>query len=664
MHKSKENPNGTFSIGKTWNLDDLTAIESFTGPPATPQNREWAGDTGFTVTLGKPYFWNAQSDKEKKFFIASLLKIYGKYTGGRAPELSGFDSRELEQVTGGGRRPPPAQRPPMSESLQASSRHMDQQPTQPIPSRSIMSDQGAASTSNLSVASAGSGYPQSTSSPAARRAPFLPNGGASPSGSMDSSLSQNQAALRALSGANNKSQESVAASSFANRSDDASSLPPRSRNGMAGGPGSFGGGGSRYDTPDSMPPSSPQPPLQPQDERPPERRRPPMDPLRPQGLADRDLVPAPLMSPGMRREPVAPPPRSMDRMSPRKPSGSQFGDSGSFKDRPITPGSFKDRPVTPAAEMTPPLAAPPMSDNTGDGSTPRHGSFSTMSSAAAAASTAGPEPPAEVSPITPTAADQEEEARPGLGPMIKSKKSRGEIAGAFWKAASAANAFKPRPGGAGDRLRLAAQSKPAEDSSDGITGVFQPPPKPKAEEPEKPAEDPAERANPEVPSVKVTLPNSSRPSSLQQINTKVEPQTSQPEEKRSQEIVKDEEIRKSIISGNDAKYLSALGVDPSILDNRSTDFTKWLDFFGWVPGEKMRSRHMDEMKIDIDREINKAQAGGWLSRFREEDDRVDAIKRGIDVGIAECEELDNLLTLYSVELSVGLSTSNIRCRGS
>lgn len=389
-----------------------------------------------------------------------------------------------------------------------------------------------------------------------------------------------------------------------------------------------------------------------------------MDPLRPQGLADRDLVPAPLMSPGMRREPVAPPPRSMDRMSPRKPSGSQFGDSGSFKDRPITPGSFKDRPVTPAAEMTPPLAAPPMSDNTGDGSTPRHGSFSTMSSAAAAASTAGPEPPAEVSPITPTAADQEEEARPGLGPMIKSKKSRGEIAGAFWKAASAANAFKPRPGGAGDRLRLAAQSKPAEDSSDGITGVFQPPPKPKAEEPEKPAEDPAERANPEVPSVKVTLPNSSRPSSLQQINTKVEPQTSQPEEKRSQEIVKDEEIRKSIISGNDAKYLSALGVDPSILDNRSTDFTKWLDFFGWVPGEKMRSRHMDEMKIDIDREINKAQAGGWLSRFREEDDRVDAIKRGIDVGIAECEELDNLLTLYSVELSVGLSTSNIRCRGS
>ncbi|CRK35305.1 hypothetical protein BN1708_019769, partial [Verticillium longisporum] len=96
MHKSKENTNGTFSIGKTWNLDDLTTVESFTGPTATAQNREWAGDTGFTVTIGKPYFWNAQSDKEKKFFIASLIKIFGKYTGGRTPELTGFDQRELD----------------------------------------------------------------------------------------------------------------------------------------------------------------------------------------------------------------------------------------------------------------------------------------------------------------------------------------------------------------------------------------------------------------------------------------------------------------------------------------------------------------------------------------------------------------------------------------
>jgi hypothetical protein len=52
--------------------------------------------------------------------------------------------------------------------------------------------------------------------------------------------------------------------------------------------------------------------------------------------------------------------------------------------------------------------------------------------------------------------------------------------------------------------------------------------------------------------------------------------------------------------------------------------------------------------------VSKAQAGGWLARFQDEDERVDAIKKGIDLSIGECDELDNLLTLYSVELSVSL----------
>lgn len=593
MHKSKENPNGTFSIGKTWNLDDLTAIGSFTGPPTTATNREWAGETGFTVTLGKPYFWDSQSDKEKKFFIASLIKIYGKYTGGRSPELTGFDLTELEQVTSN-RRPPP-QRSPAPE--------LAAPPARPPPLEQQQQQQG--------------GY-SGQSSPAPPRRPYLQNGAASPSGSMDSALSQNQAALRALSGGPNKSQESVAAS-FATRSEDA--------------------------------PPSPRPPLKSPEERPPERRRPPMDPLRPQGINDRDLVPAPLMSPAMRRDPVVPPPRSMDRMSPRKPSGSKlesgsFSDRpvtpGSYKERPITPGSFQDRSVTPAAEPTPPPVIP------SEDALARKISIATMSSAAL---------PASEAPVPPVPAEDTEPARPGLGPMIKSKKSRGEIAGAFWKAASAANAgsaFKPRPGGAGDRLRqAAAQAKMADDASDGITGVFQPPPKPKVEEPEKPPEDipavvpavPPPRT-PEVPSVKVTVPGS-RPSSLQIAAKTAE--TPKLEEKKSHESI-NEEARKSIGSGNDAKYVAALGLDPSILDNRASQFGQWLDHFGFVPGDKMRTLHWEDVKIDIDRELNKAQAGGWLARFREDDDRVDAIKRGIDVAVAECDELDNLLTLYSVEL--------------
>ncbi|KAJ0164098.1 Exocyst complex component 1, partial [Colletotrichum tanaceti] len=256
-------------------------------------------------------------------------------------------------------------------------------------------------------------------------------------------------------------------------------------------------------------------------------------------------------------------------------------------------------------------------------------------------------------------AEPDEESRPGLGPMIKSKKSKGDLAGVLWKAASAASAFKPRPGGAGERLRqLATKStEPAE----GITTVFQPPPRPSSSDgpkmasPELAAEnaitptaavaattvESSKRVS-GVPEVKVTVPNSSRPTSLQ---------PSVKEIKKPEEPAASEENRKSIVVGNDAKYLASLGVAPTVLDNKSGEFTKWLDYFGWVPGEQMRSRNVDDMRTDLERELNKAQAGGWLARFQEEDDRVEAIKRGIDLAVAECEEMENLLTLYSVELS-------------
>jgi hypothetical protein len=237
--------------------------------------------------------------------------------------------------------------------------------------------------------------------------------------------------------------------------------------------------------------------------------------------------------------------------------------------------------------------------------------------------------------------------------MIKSKRSKGDIAGALWKAANAANAFKPRPGGAGERLRQ-AKSKAGEEGPDGITGVVPAPPRPAT--PEKPKEEPAappsapgtpKKAEPEpksaVPEVKITVPASSRPSSVQ-----APPKEAPKAEKEKPE----EEPGRAVVTGNDSRYLQSLGINPSVLDKRSQTFTHWLDYFGWVPGEQMRARTLDEMKIDLDREINKAQAGGWLARFEEEDERVDGIKSGIDVAITECEELDNLLTLYSVELSV------------
>ena len=587
MHKSKENPNGTFSIGKTWNLDELTALESFTGADVNPNYREWAGDVGITISLGKPYYWQAQTDKEKKFFIASLIKIYGKYTGGKTPALSGFDQRELDQVLGGAQAPRRLDRPPA--------------PRPPPPSESVARGGSSVSSTYGGTLSA-QASPKYPPPQAASRSPMAPNGGSSPARSVDSGRmpSQDQPPLRRLA-SSNKSQDSVA-NSFATRSDDGSALPPRSRNGVVG---------AKFPSPE--PPTS--------EERPPERKRPPMDPLRPL-QADNNLVPAPLMSPGMRKEPIVPP-RSMDRASPRKNSTNRRPEPTSNPITP-TPTNGVKMPDIPGARSGPSGGTPVSDIQTPPPPPPE------------------PETPSE-SPIDP------EDARPGLGPMIKSKKSKGEIAGAFWKAAAAATAFKPRPGGAGERLRQA--QKLSNDGPDGITGVVPAPPRPisipKAPEPASTLEQPkGADISAGVPEVKITVPNSSRPSSLQPSlkSTKTSDETEIKEPK--------EERRRSIVHGNDVKYLTTLGVDPAILDNRSAEFGRWLDYFGWVPGEQMRSRNYDDMKVDIERELNRAQAGGWLARFREEDERVDGIKKGIDLAINECEELDNLLTLYSVELSV------------
>lgn len=602
MHKSKENASGTFSIGKSWNLDDLSHIESFTGSQVKPTYREWAGDTGFLVTLGKPYFWHAQTDKEKKFFIASLIKIYGKYTGGKLPDLAGFDQKELDQVLGAGRRHAAANsKSPITEMAPGH--------------QSTPSGASAAPSPSTLLPPSNSTTPEPArfqKPPPAVRPPL--NGGASPAASSDSVTSRERPPVPRWTAQNNKSQDSVA-NSFATRSDDAS-LPPRSRNGM-GGAGAYGRFADPRELPELPPDGST---LNREDRLPPERRRPPMDPSRPQ---DRDLVPPPLMSPNARREPVPPPPRSTDRVSSRK---------NAVPGAAALAGGLKGR-EDPAPLDTSMTAEPPLPGQA------RAGKGAGDSSIPTTPATDSPLP-AETSPGQEGAG---EDVRPGLGPMIKAKRSKGDLAGALWKAASAAASFRPRPGGAGDRLRQ-PQSKGGA-GPDGITGVVPAPPRPISRDQKSATPDVATRDDNDsnVPEVKITASDS---------GLSVVADASFKEEKKKKEEVAKQEPGRSVVAGNDVKYLQNLGIDSGVLDDRSEEFGKWLDYFGWVPGQQMRSQSMDDVRADIERELNKAQAGGWLARFQDEDERVDAIKRGIDLAISECEEMDNLLTLYAVELSV------------
>jgi hypothetical protein len=254
---------------------------------------------------------------------------------------------------------------------------------------------------------------------------------------------------------------------------------------------------------------------------------------------------------------------------------------------------------------------------------------------------------------TESLAQTPDDERPGLGPMIKKKKSRADVANTFRKAANAANSFKPRAGGAAERLRD-QQEKPSE-GPDGITGVVPAPSLIRGASSESArvaTPDPAvkeksttTKINETIPEVRITVPPPDRPSSIEG-PVKSTTNTEVPEKPKTREV-----RRQKPTSELTQKHLGSLGVDWSMLDGKGAEFAVLLDEFGWS-GEGIRSRNIDQMKDDIDRELNNAQAGTWLTRLEVEDERVEAIKKGIDLCIAECDELDGLLTLYSVELGV------------
>ena len=97
MHKTRENSNGTFSIGKTWSVDQLEKLEE-TDP------------LGFVISIQKPYYWMTDTPKEKYAFVTALIQVYRKFTGGKTPEIVGFESifRQSGSQGAGRRQTPPA----------------------------------------------------------------------------------------------------------------------------------------------------------------------------------------------------------------------------------------------------------------------------------------------------------------------------------------------------------------------------------------------------------------------------------------------------------------------------------------------------------------------------------------------------------------------------
>lgn len=667
LHKARENGNGTFSIGKTWPLDELTAIMSFVGlnprSPLEAQEKSWAGDRGFIVTLGKNYYWQANSSEERLIFCASLTKIYIKYTGGRQPRLSGFTDDEMATIL---------QRRPIAQQSQSSSQQLPR-PTQPQKLPSATNNMGPSangrpmpppmaqrqptdrepprpSTGNTpqssqrqprpqaSVPSFGSGRP-STASSATQPPQSRYDSGADPSssGTRQPPLPNDRRAQF-----ENRNQ-----ASFNNRRDEVEPPPPRSRGGTSNGPSMPGGFPDEASTPTSERVQTPEgsfisraeilveDPIPPIPAALPERRRPPLNIGDRPGTSDstkQPMIPAPLATPSSQRDFMRPPARSNDRPEPPQPLRVKPG---------LTPVSM-EKPGSSRGDS--PIIAPNIEEKAKVEPLP--------------ALTASPvKPPAlKIEVQTPTSPEPiqppPEEERPGLGPMIK-KKSKADVANAFRKMASAASAsqpgFKPRAGGAAERLReLALQAKAAE-GPDGITSVVPAPSllRRATEETSRPST--ADPAAVKKPSLEISTPEVKITSASEQNLPATRQPTDLPLKSRLPEK-KAKESKKKMLPESTKKDLASLGIDPALVsDERSVEFASILDDFGWK-GEGVHTKPIEELQDEISRELHKAQIGGWLDRLDEEDERVENMKRDIDAVIAEAEELDGLLTLYSVEL--------------
>ncbi|KAK4943794.1 GTP-Rho binding exocyst subunit [Elasticomyces elasticus] len=705
VHKARENPTGTFSIGKTWNLDELNAIMSYSAlVPATPQQqleKQWGSNTGFTVTLGKPYFWAAPTPKEKDFFIASLIKIYRKYTGGKVPELIGFAPQEIAQLTSA---PPSAQNTPTPRSGAFSP---------PVPS-----DHSTPPAPPPSVPTLSSNRPQSPYT--AHQPPPSRDGNRVVSQEQDRSFTRQEYRPATRDGPRPPSQ--LENRPPPPRQERTTPVPEPSR----GAP--FGAQFRRDDgrTPsltDSLqsPPSLPTMNSKPSQSSL-QRAEPPLDPqpLRPNGLGvikpsgldvnGKRLGPQPsqdsFRSAGRndvlggsrpstattdRRTPE-PPPTVPARSVPAPivaeleapPLQERKGSVGSGAEQAGRPSADSSRFVTPMGtpddlkeEEDQNREANYFANKKAEAEVKQAANNVVPLSNAALEPVAQEDPPSTITnePVTAEPADTvppppiPEEFRPGLGPMVKKKSGR-DIANQFRKAALAASAFQPRQGGAGARLK--AMQEKQSNEPDGITSVVPAPlfrgmstdsagtgvsevPSPITETDKPVSTSPAPIDA--IPKVQIerraTTDNVARSESPVPQTAPVaaevprEPEvTASPERARSRSP---QRRRRQKLEAEVEKYCLSLGIDPRVTDGRGADFNELLTEFGWE-GRLDDQHKVDDFENDVRREIGRAQASGWLGHVEQQENKVQELSKAFDRAIAECEELDGLLTLYAHEL--------------
>ena len=714
VNKARENPNGSFSIGKTWNLDDLSAIQIYDAlNPTTVEEqnfKQWAGPAGFIVTLGKPYFWQAPTSMEKEFFVGSLIKIYRKYTAGKIPTLIGFTQQEMGQMhvqsprgtpdahsASSSPQPQLAQPPraPFASSERPQSPYMPMTPARDL-NPNVNTDASRAASRNGLRPQTREG--QQTSQQMPVRDEFR-----SPSRITGTSQMDGEAAQAAAGNGRRRSPSSGQGSSAttlvgeeapplpthlqvtrplaasAKPSEPLHQQPPQVQDQRFrranGGPSSFqrspatqgltvapsidslrqqSDGGTSFD--------SSRPSTAASDKR-------SLDPK-----LDRPSIPAEPL-PERKRPADVRPGTSSDQRSIQSEASSKFttpvGTPSALRPEGRAPSRASNKATEDANGYftAKSVASKPSQDTI----PPLNIEKSTVPS-----STATPPVPAlpDVAPITSepdeidTTRKSSEEHRPGLGPMVKKKSSK-DVANTFRRAALAAAAFQPRAGGAAARFK--AQQTGDSKEPDGITGVV-PAPLLRGM-----SSDSAQSGTP-VSDIPTPMSENGRPFSPTQMKAppRVQVRTATEDSIQTQGSLKSQETAKSAPQEQTDK--KARPASPDKTRSRSparkrrqrqeAEIEKHCTVLGIDPrvlegrgadfidlltefgweGSLPEERRIEDLEAEVRREIGRAQATGWLGHIEQQESKIQELARSFEKAIEECEELDGLLTLYSHEL--------------
>ncbi|KAG6889916.1 hypothetical protein C0992_003620 [Termitomyces sp. T32_za158] len=82
IHKSKLNTNGTFSVGKTWRLSELRAIQV-------------VNPLSFNITLSRTYRWQTENQLEQTSFLDALIQLFHVVAPGSTLQLEGFQETQI-----------------------------------------------------------------------------------------------------------------------------------------------------------------------------------------------------------------------------------------------------------------------------------------------------------------------------------------------------------------------------------------------------------------------------------------------------------------------------------------------------------------------------------------------------------------------------------------